>query len=234
VPDDLRRFARESLVFNAPLSEERAADLLERLVVAPGGHVLDLGCGHAELLLRLVAAHPGTTGTGVDVDRAALDRARARAAALRLLDRVDFVEADVTGLGDRGDVVLCVGSAHAWGGVEPALAALAGHLQPGGLLLYGDGFWAAEAADEARALFGELPAGLDGLADAAAHAGFRALHADVSSQAEWDAFEAGWRDGLVRTGRPEAVALARERRREYEQAYRGVLGFAWLVLAQER
>jgi SAM-dependent methyltransferase len=219
VPDDLRRCARESLVFNAPLSEERAADLLERLVVAPGGHVLDLGCGHAELLLRLVAA---------------LDRARARAAALRLLDRVDFVEADVTGLGDRGDVVLCVGSAHAWGGVEPALAALAGHLQPGGLLLYGDGFWAAEAADEARALFGELPAGLDGLADAAAHAGFRALHADVSSQAEWDAFEAGWRDGLVRTGRPEAVALARDRRREYEQAYRGVLGFAWLVLAQER
>jgi cyclopropane fatty-acyl-phospholipid synthase-like methyltransferase len=231
VPDDLRRLARDGLVFNAPLSDERASALLERLVVAPGGHVLDLGCGRAELLLRLVAAHPGTTATGVDVDRAALDRARARAAALRLLDRVDLVEADVTGFGDRGDVVLSVGSAHAWGGAEPALAALAGHLQPGGLLLLGDGFWAAEPGEEARGIFGDLPAGLDGLVETAARAGFRVVDAAESSQAEWDAFESGWREGLLRSGRPDAVALAHERQHEYERAYRGVLGFGWLVLA---
>jgi cyclopropane fatty-acyl-phospholipid synthase-like methyltransferase len=231
VSEDLRRLARAALVFNAPLSEERAADLVERLVVAPGGHVLDLCCGRAELLLRVVAARPGTTGTGVDVDRPALDRARARAAALRLLDRVDLVEADVTAFGDRGDVVLCVGAAHAWGGAAPALAALTGHLQPGGLLLLGDGFWAAEPGDEALGIFGDLPAGLDALAEAATRAGFRVVDAAASSQAEWDAFESGWRDGLLGSGRPEAVALARDRQREYERAYRGVLGFAWLVLA---
>lgn len=231
MPDDLRRLARDSLVFNAPLSEERAADLVERLVVAPGGHVLDLGCGSAELLLRVVASRPGTTGTGVDTDREALDVARARAAALRLLDRVDLVEADATAFGDRGDVVLCVGTSHAWGGAEAALPALADHLQPGGLLLYGDGFWAAEPGNDARALFGDLPVGVEQLADAAARAGFRLVHADASTAAEWDAFESGWRDGLLRSGRPEAVALARERRREYEQVYRCVLGFGWLVLA---
>jgi SAM-dependent methyltransferase len=232
VSDDLRRLARHSLVFNAPLSEERAADLVERLALAPGGHVLDLGCGRAELLLRIVAGHPGTTGTGVDTDRAALDRARARAAALRLLDRVDLVEADATAFGDRGDVVLCVGASHAWGGTDAALAALAGCLQPGGLLLHGEGFWAAEPGDEARALFGDLPAGLEGLTAAAGRAGLRIVHADASSAAEWDAFESAWRDGLLRSGRQEAVAFARERRREYEQVYRGVLGFGWLVLGQ--
>ena len=230
MPDDLRRLAGDSVVFNAPLSEERAAALVERLVVAPGGHVLDLGCGSAELLLRVVASRRGTTGTGVDTDRAALDRARARAAALRLLDRVDLVEADGTAFDDRGDVVLCVGSSHAWGGAGAALPALAEHLQPGGLLLYGDGFWAADPGALARALFGDLPAGLEGLADAAARAGFRLLHADASSAAEWDAFESSCRDGLLRSGRPESVALARERRREYEQVHGGVLGFGWLAL----
>ena len=150
---------------------------------------------------------------------------------LRLLDRVDLVEADATAFGDRGDVVLSVGVSHAWGGAEAALAALAGFLQPGGLLLHGDGFWAADPSDEARVLFGDLPAGLDGLTTAAGRAGFRLLHADASSAAEWDAFESDWRDGLLRSDRPEAVALARERRSEYEQVYRGVLGFGWLVLA---
>jgi hypothetical protein len=32
-------------------------------------------------------------------------------------------------------------------------------------------------------------------------------------------------------GDPGAVAFARERRREYEDGYRGSIGFAWLLLA---
>jgi SAM-dependent methyltransferase len=230
VPEALVALAREGLVFNAPLSEERAADLVGRLAVAPGGHVLDLGCGRAELLLRIVRAHPGTTGTGVDTDRAELDRGRARAAGLGLLDRVDLVEGDATAFADRGDVVVCVGAAHAWGGPAAALAALPDHLQPGGVLLYGDGFYAAEPDAAVRELFGELPSGLDGVAVLASGAGLRPLSVDASTEAEWDAFEAGWREGLVRSGQPAAVELAERRRAEYEQGYRGVLGFAWLVL----
>lgn len=232
MPDELLRLARAALAFDAPLSEERAARLLRRLAVAPGGHVLDLACGRAELLLRVVLAHPGTTGTGVDADRAALDRGRSRAARLGLLDRVDLVEGDATAFADRGDVVLCVGAAHAWGGAGPALAALREHLQPGGLLLLGDGFWAAEPAPDVRERFGDLPAGLADAADRAAAAGYRVLEADASTAAEWDAFEAGRRAGLVRGGPPAALEPAEERRRAYEQGYRGSLGFAWLVLAR--
>ena len=231
MPEGLLRLARAGLTFDAPLSEERAAGLVRRLAVAPGGHVLDLACGWAELLLRLVLAHPATTGTGVDSDRAALDRGRSRAARLGLLDRVDLVEGDATTFADRGDVVVCVGAAQAWGGAGPALAALREHLQPGGLLLFADGFWAAEPAAAVRERFGDLPAGLAGAAALAAAAGYGVLAADASTPGEWDAFEAARRAGLVRSGLPAALELAEERRRAYEEGYRGSLGYAWLVLA---
>ena len=53
----------------------------------------------------------------------------------------------------------------------------------------------------------------------------------MSTLAEWDAFEAGWRAGLEASGDAEAVAFAAQRRREYEDGYRGAIGFSWLVLA---
>jgi SAM-dependent methyltransferase len=227
----LRRLAHAGLSFNAPLGEERAARLVRELRVVPGGHVLDLGCGWAELLLRIVGASPGTTGTGVDDDAVALARGRRRAVETGLVDRVDLVEGDARGFRDRGDLVVCVGAAHAWGGAGPALQALRGHLQPGGLLLFGDGFWAAEPRGWALETFGPLPEALAGLIALAADAGLRCTAAEASTQAEWDAFEAGWRAGLERTGRADAQALARQRQDEYERCYRGVLGFAWLLLA---
>lgn len=74
--DDHRRLAHAGLAFNAPLGEARAGRLVEALALAPGGHVVDLGCGWGELLLRIAEAHRGTTGVGVDTDRSALDRGR--------------------------------------------------------------------------------------------------------------------------------------------------------------
>jgi SAM-dependent methyltransferase len=232
VTDQLRPLAQSRLVFNAPLSETRAAALVDRLPIAPGRHVLDLGCGWAELLLRIVAARPGSTGTGVDLDRAALNRGRARAAELGLLDRVDLVEADASTFDDRGDVVLSVGAAHAWGGTDAALAALRDHLEPGGFLLFGGGFWTSEPAAALTETFGNLPSGLDGVVRSAWTAGLSALHADAASLEEWDAFEAGWRSGLEQSAIPGALELAVARKGEYERGYRGVLGFAYLVLRE--
>jgi cyclopropane fatty-acyl-phospholipid synthase-like methyltransferase len=230
VRDDLRRLAHAGLTFNAPLSDERATALLGALPIAPGHHVLDLGCGWGELLLRVVDAHPATTGTGVDTDRGSLDRGRRLAAQRGLLERVDFVEAQAASFAERGDVVLCVGSSHAFGGSEAALLRLADRAQPGGRILYGDAFWAQAPGPMARRVIGELPS-FDDLAAFAHMAGLRVEHADRSSLAEWDAFEAGWRSGLEASSDPDTVALAAERKREYEDGYRGALGFAWLVLA---
>ena len=52
----------------------------------------------------------------------------------------------------------------------------------------------------------------------------------MSTLAEWDAFETAWRAGLERSGLPEAVAFAAQRRHEYEAGYREAIGFSWLVL----
>ncbi len=107
--DDFRRLAHAGITFNAPLSEERASAFVAALPISPGHHVLDLGCGWGELLLRILAAHPATTGTGVDTAKEALDRGVLTAARRGLLGRVEFIEAPAETFVDVADIVVCVG-----------------------------------------------------------------------------------------------------------------------------
>src|SRR5688572_21968215 len=99
---ELRALAQQGLVFNTPLSEEHAASLVLRLA-RPEGHVLDLGCGWAELLLRVVASSQATRGTGVDLDRAALQRGRLAARQRGLAGRIELQEGDITSRAGRAD-----------------------------------------------------------------------------------------------------------------------------------
>ena len=41
-----------------PLAEEDVEEMIEALELEPGAHVLDLGCGKAEILLRIVERYP--------------------------------------------------------------------------------------------------------------------------------------------------------------------------------
>lgn len=224
VEERLRQAAHTNLTFNAPLSEERAAALVRTLPLAPGGHVLDLCCGWAELLLRVVEAHHASTGTGVDSDRLQLARAADALVRRRLHARVELVTADAATFADRGDVAICVGGAHAFGGTVGALTALADRLERGGTLLFGDGFWEREPGAAARELFGDL-FDWPGLLAASHAAGYVIDAADRSTLEEWDAFERAW----VTSDEPLRAA-SEQRAEEYRTVYRGVLGFAWLVL----
>ena len=78
------------------------------------------------------------------------------------------------------------------------------------------------------------------LGDARAARLVEVLSADAPSTAvdlgcgtgdEWDDFESRWRQGLELSDDDDARTHAAERRSEYLEGYRGVLGFAWLVLA---
>ena len=224
---ELTDLTRARLTFNAPLSEQRLAGLADRLDIDATTRVVDLGCGDGELLMRLCQG--GASGDGVDLDARAIERARRHAEMRGLAERVSFHVDDATSWSEPRDLVVCVGAAHVWEGHRGALSALRDGTRPGGRLLYGDGFWSREPSAQARDIFGDLPV-LSGLVDAAVGAGWRPLLISESTLEEFDTWESDWRAGLELSGHPDALALAAERRAEYFGTYRGVLGFAWLIL----
>lgn len=225
------RYSR--LTWNTPLSDEHAARLLDEL--EPAGRIVDLGCGWGELLLRAVAR--GGTGTGVDTDAATLDRGR-RASAERGLP-VEFVEQPAGEWKGTANRALCVGSSHTLGGTRAMFAKLAAAV-PRGRVLVGDGCWPTPPTPAAHAIFGDDVLPLADLAAACRGAGWQILHLSTAGQREWDDFEsrhrAGQREWLLANPDDPRAAEVRdrhdEREQEYLTAYRGVLGFAYLVLAR--
>jgi SAM-dependent methyltransferase len=74
--------------------EGGAREFYERLAIAPGSRLLDVGCGSGQL--ALMAAKDGLDVTGVDIASNSVERARARAQAEGL--RARFEEADAESL----------------------------------------------------------------------------------------------------------------------------------------
>lgn len=244
------RYAR--MRWNTPLSGPHADELLSLLDLRPGYGglgVADLGCGWGELLLKAVgrAAENGVadgimagplTGTGVDTDPSALERGRRRAQDLGLDRQVGFVQEDAAAWTGTADRVLCVGSSHAFGGTRAALDRLARAVAPGGRLLFGDGGWAVPPTPAALEIIGPGILPLTQLPEEGRAAGWRVTHVSTAGQEEWDDFESSFRAGredwlLTHASDPRAAEVRQwlgTREREYLQGYRGVLGFAYLIL----
>ncbi len=233
----------EDLSFNSPLSDETAATLISGLGDVGTATVVDIGCGWAELLLRILAANPRATGIGYDTNGQALAHGRANASARGLAERADLIEGDAaTTFTGRADVLVSIGASQVWGDNAAALAALRGHLPTGGQLIYGDGFWRQPPTPAALAALGATPeelTDLNGLTDAAVAAGFRPYAVIEATQSEWDLFESGYSRGYERwlVAHDESDAdfaglrdEADAHRRGYLHGYRGVLGLAYLHL----
>lgn len=129
-------------------------DLYLALADRADGPILELAVGTGRLAIPLAEA--GHVVTGVDLDPAMLDRARARAHGTAGEDRLTLVEADIVGLGlpDAGRyglafialnslLVLATRTAQ-----RAAIRALAEHLAPGGLAVVD--VWLPDAEDLAR------------------------------------------------------------------------------------
>jgi SAM-dependent methyltransferase len=228
----------EQLDFNSPLSGQRADGIAAAIARRRPRSVLDIGCGWAELLLRIVAAAPGARGLGVDSDERLIVRGRTNAAARGLSDRVELRISDGSQPLDPADAVTCIGADHVFGTQADALAALHPLVRPGGVLLFGTGYWQRTPTETEAAGLGATPDELPELADlvdTCVTAGFRVLDLQTATEDEWNAFESGFLADLeeyVMT-HPSAVdvrAKADEHRAGWLRGYRGVLGFAYLTL----
>ncbi|QEC50121.1 class I SAM-dependent methyltransferase [Baekduia soli] len=231
--------AHAAVPFMSPMSETAVDAAIAALALPPRARVLETGCGAAELLLRVLEAHPGATGVGVDLDRDVLERAR-RAAARRLPGRAPELIAAPAGeaaLPPGGhDLVINVASSHAHGGWPAALGVLAGLVRPGGLVLLGEGFWAREPSPAVLdalggATVGELPAGLPALVAEAGRAGLTVVATAEAGAADWAAYEEGLAAEAARHPDPEAQAYARRiRERRALPGGTDTMGFALLTL----
>jgi SAM-dependent methyltransferase len=227
----------------APIFGVNVNRLLRQADRQPAARILDLGCGEAAWAMQALAHHPDGHADGVDLSPYALERAAGAAEQRGLADRLTLHERDARTYVPDGDydLVLCVGSTHALGGFAGTLELAGRHVNPDGVLMVGEGFWQVPPTPEALAGldaavedFTDLP----GLVDAAERAGWTPVYAHVSDAAEWDNYEWSWVGSLTawaldNPGHPDAAELltvAREHREGWLRGYRGVLGFATLVL----
>jgi SAM-dependent methyltransferase len=241
----------DDLAFMAPLSEARAGRLVDFLARDLRGTVLDVGCGWAELLLRVVEAAPGARGIGVDADSAAIAHGRRLAERRGLAGRVELRCADAATATGPVEAVICVGASQVWGppvaeglplDYAAALTALRALVPRGGRVLYGEGIWSrpptAAAVAPLAGRFDEFVP-LPELVELAVAHGFAPVAVHEATVDEWDGFESGFTARYARwlaehgpdhPDADEVRARAARQRTGYLGGYRGVLGLAYLGL----
>ena len=103
--------------------EKDAEQFFQRLRIAPGTRVLDVGCGAGQI--ALIAARQGARVTGCDIATNWLEKARARAAAEGLT--VTFEEGDAESLPYADGQFDAEGSTGAQGALHADLPAMRCH-----------------------------------------------------------------------------------------------------------
>ena len=176
-----------------PVSEPGIRDLERILELRRGMRVLDIACGHAEMLVGFAERH-GIEGVGVDLSPYACRRAREKIEARVPDARVRLVE----GRGEEYvadgpfDVVLCIGASWIWKGYEGTLKALSEFARPGGIVVTGEPYWRdtpSAAWLEAEELTVDEFTTLDGYAQFAQGLGLAPLWMRGASRQEWDRYE---------------------------------------------
>ncbi|MFZ4782348.1 MAG: SAM-dependent methyltransferase [Armatimonadaceae bacterium] len=230
--------------YNAPLSPECVSWLCKALKVREKAHFVDLGCGWGQLLIDIVMMLPGSTGIGYDSDQLLIEHADVCAAKRGISDRIRFVQEDCTLVAERCDVLICIGSTHAWNTLGSALGTFYQLLQPAGQLILGVPFWEHPPSNAACEAIGTSPDGLPSemsLRSMVSDSGFAITGFRASTLAEWDAFEIAWCASRViwlreNPNRPDFAKYAdqlEKHRAMWLDGYRTYLGFAVIVATKQ-
>lgn len=222
-----------------PLSSAKFERLLDLLPLDEGSRVLDLGCGRAELALRIIERF-GSTVIAIDHSSHMLDAARERAEWTGALGRLHLDDTDIRDF--RADpetfhltVMLDAGGIP--GGMPGICQKLRGWTRAGGYVLVGVSYWKRKPAGELVALLGGREREIldhHGNVQAGVECGLVPMHAATASDDEWDEYEWKFCRSIERYVReqpedPDGLAML-DRVRRWRDAYlrfgRDALGFA--------
>ena len=164
-----------------PIPAAKLDEIVALLELPARGRVVDLGCGKGDLLARIARRY--------DVDAVGIDRDAQLLAEAP--PGINVIVADIeTWNRGRGafDLVASVGS--------PAqLSSLAGLVRPGGLVLYGDGYWRKEPSSDYLDALGAKREELDDYAGTVRRGeelGLAPVYAVTASIDDFDRYEWSW------------------------------------------
>lgn len=233
---------REHEICN-PTSDDKLGRLVELLRLPRGASVVDIACGKAEFLIRVVEAY-AVRAVGVDISpffiAEAARRLQARAPSadvtLHQLDGADFRSREPHGFA----LASCIGASWVFGGHPGTLDALSGMVEPGGWVVVGEPYWLKEPSEEYLEASGDTRDSFDthaGNAKVGEERGLDLVHTLVSNRDDWDRYEGlQWyattdyaRSHPDDPDLPELVARVVKSREVYLRWGRDTLGWAIYV-----
>jgi len=221
-----------------PISAAKIEKVLDLLPLDGVSRVLDLGCGRAELALRIIERF-GSTVIAVDRSAAMLDAARERAEWTGALAKLHLDDSDIRNYQadpETFHLTVMLGAGGIDGGMPGICRQLRTWTKSGGYVLIGEGYWQRKPRSEYVAFLGEPEAQyLDhrGNVRAGVSAGLIPMHAVTASLDEWDDYEWKYSRSIERYAGeqpgdpdvPEMLKRSRRWRDAYLQWGRDTLGF---------
>jgi SAM-dependent methyltransferase len=177
-----------------PLSGTTLNEAIDELRLWPGARVLDLGCGKAEALRRVVEKYDAH-GVGVELSPFAMSEARAGSMELRK-GTLQLIEGNALEYRAEApfDVVMALGPGWEHDSFSALIRHVYPHVEPGGQLLLADGFWRTEPTPDFLLLLGasrdEMASHVENIR-AGIELGLTPLWAATATQRDWDRYE--WR-----------------------------------------
>jgi SAM-dependent methyltransferase len=183
----------------SPLSEEVLTNLIA--TVPPKGKLLDVGAGKAALARQLLKHDRDATAICIERNPVLAAQAEEQASQEGFNNRIKMIVTDAQNWrsSDVFDAVAVLGASRALEGIHNVLAFARTRLRTGGILLLGEGLWVAPPVPEYLKFLGTD--GSDTLTEEALKlelqsAGFILQYAHISSDAEWEAYEASYFQSL--------------------------------------
>lgn len=237
---DLKDIAERDIELVNPTSAKKILAIGRIAGMAPGVRLIDFGCGYAEPLV-LWAETYGISGVGIDIREKAVQRARAKIVGRGLSERLEIVHgrgADYPIDPGTFDIAACVGASFIWGGYRPALQAMRRAIRPEGKIIIGEPYWLKENVPPDLAQLQTEFHSEAWLLRTTREEGFDVQYVVRASHDDWDRYEAGNWDGLLRwieenpthPERQEVIEHLHESQDEYFTYGREYFGWALYLL----